>query len=104
MHLDSATDGAGDRLVEALAERLDQFDLVGMVRQQLPCRLGKASARVLPLVPFRRANVGQEMLHRCVVAVEELPIEEARVPPEQHATGHENIYAARACSLEREAT
>ena len=83
-HLDRAIDGAGDHLVEALAERLDQLDLVGMVRQQLLCRLGKASARVLPLVPFRRADSGEEMLHRCVVAIEELPIQKSRVPLEQH--------------------
>ena len=72
--------GAGDHLVEARAPSLDQLALVGVTRHQLARRLGERAPGILALVPLRRADVGEEILHRRVVAVEQLAVEMARIP------------------------
>ena len=70
--------------------------LVGMRGKKLGRRVGERAARVLPLVPFLGADVAEEMLHRCVVAGEELAIEMPRIPLQQDATNIEHDDAAPA--------
>ena len=65
-----------------------------MERQQFPRRLGEAAPGVLALVPFRRADRSEEVLHRRLVAVEQLAIEVSRVPVDQDAAEIEDDDAA----------
>src|SRR5205085_9422955 len=84
-HFHRAFDRTGDELAEALAESFDQLDLVGMLRKQRARALGERPAGVLALVPFGGADGGEEILHRSLIAVEELAIQVARIPVEQYA-------------------
>jgi len=74
---------------------------------------GKGPAGVLAAVPFMRADGGEEMLHRHLVAGEQLAVEVAGIPVDQHAAKiehdgiaghlrHRPLYwasASCACSL-----
>ena len=62
--VDGSLDGAGNHLVEAAAERLDQIRLVGMRGKKFGGRVGERAARVLPLVPFLGADVPRKRFHR----------------------------------------
>ena len=73
------------------------------------------AAGVLPLVPLLGAYRGEELLHRRLVAAEELAVEVARIPLEEHAAdiedgdaappvaghhlGNMNCTCARSCQL-----
>jgi len=46
---------------------------------------GKGPAGVLATVPFVRADGGEEMLHRCFVAAQQLAVEVTRIPVDQNA-------------------
>ncbi len=65
-----------------------------MLRQERTRALGEGPPGVLALVPFGGADRGEEMLHRRLVAVEELAIQVSRVPVEQHAAQIEDGDAA----------
>ena len=65
-----------------------------MLRQEGARALGEGAPGVLALVPFGGADGGEEMLHRRVVAVEELAIQVSRVPVEEHAAEIEDGDAA----------
>src|SRR4029077_17729203 len=83
LELAEYVDRAGDRprhhLVEALAERVDEMCLVGMLGLEDRRRLGEAAPGILALVPVLRADSGEEMLHRRLVG-NQLAIEVARIP------------------------
>ena len=59
-------------------------------------RLGKGAAGILSLVPFDRAHVGKEFLHRALVSGKELAVQEARIPAEKDAADVEHDDASRA--------
>ena len=70
--------------VEALVEGGDQRLLAGMQGLQATCRLGRIAAVILHHVPLPRGHLGQEPLHLGRVG-DELAVEVARVPVDQHA-------------------
>ena len=80
-----AGDRAGHHLVEARAIGIDQLSLVGMLGLQQAGAFGKGPAGILAAVPFVRADGGEEMLHRRLVAGEQLAVEVAGIPVDQNA-------------------
>jgi hypothetical protein len=61
-----------------------------MARDQFLRRFGEWPPFVLPGVPLRSADFGEESLHRLLVAVEHLSIKMAWVPINQHSAQVEN--------------
>jgi hypothetical protein len=86
---------AGNHLVEAVTPRLDQVPLVRMTRHQRGDRLVEGTAGVLPRIPFAGAHLGQEALHRGLVAGKQLAVEVPRIPVEQDAAQVEHHDAGR---------
>ena len=56
-----------------------------MLGFQQPGALGKIAAGILAAVPFMRADSREEMLHRRLVAREQLAIEMTGIPGDQNA-------------------
>mgnify|MGYP003693920099 CR=1 FL=1 len=71
----------------------------GVRRDELGVRVGEGAAGILPLVPLDSAHVGEELLHRALVAGEELAVQEARIPAEQNAADieHDDAPLRRRC-------
>ena len=69
-----------------------------MLGFQQPGAFGKTAAGILTAVPFMRADIREEMLHRRLVAREQLAIEMAGIPGDQNAAEveHDGI-ASRFC-------
>ena len=80
-----AIDLARDHLAPAREVRLDHRALVGMARRRLLDRRGEAAPAILLLVPGGMADLGEKPLHGGLV-VEQLAVEVARIPVDQHAT------------------
>ena len=55
-----------------------------MAGGQLGTGLRDAAAEIMRGVPLRRAHFGQELLHRGLVAVEQLAVEMTGIPVQQH--------------------
>ncbi len=82
----------GDRLLEGAAEHLlpanvvglDQGGMIGVGGDEQVDRLAPRSPGVLAQVPFGRADLGQETLHRGRIR-DQAPVEMPRVPVDEHA-------------------
>jgi hypothetical protein len=88
----------GDHLVLPAAVSVNQLGFVVMLGLEQPRAFSKAAARVVMTVPFMRADSRQEMLHRRLVAGEELAVEMPRILVDQNTAEVEHDdAAARLC-------
>lgn len=74
-----------DRFRPALEVRRDEPGFIRMIFLKLSDGLDERSAGVLLAVPSRRGDLGEELLHSLFVAREQLAIQMARIPVDQHA-------------------
>src|SRR4029077_11101860 len=82
----------GNHLVKARAPGANQRLLVGVARDKLGFGLGEKPSSVLALIPVRGAYRCKEVLHRRLIAVEQLAVQVARVPIDEDATKIEHDH------------
>src|SRR6516164_5287029 len=92
--LDRAGDRSGHHFIEAGAIGVDHLGLVGVLEPEQTRAFGKAAPGILATVPLMGADIGQEMLHRRLVAREKLAVKMARIPIDQHTADIENYDAS----------
>lgn len=82
--IDRRLDRARDHLVPAFGVKANQGSMFGKAGAAFGHRIGPRAAEILLMVPLRRADVGQEILHRRMITGKDATIEVARVPVDQH--------------------
>src|SRR3546814_14210837 len=84
---DRAVDRPGQHLRPTRVIGLDEILLGGVLPDEQRAGLDKRPASILGQVPVMAADIGEEALHRRLIAVEKLAVEIARVPESGRASG-----------------